>query len=1171
MLSFVAIAMMIAVAFVGFTFIADDGSDAADKNNFIVDGKGYNTFEDAIAAAKASPNKELKFNVDDKTSFLTGNFNVSYEVSGLTIDLNEHTITTVNGGFVLEGVGFTVCNGTIDAQGESYALGIGNGKNTENVTVKDLILRGGVNVYCAKNVSLKGITYYGTNYYSAWSDQSGGIIIKDGTYESLCAKTNSLLGVSKSKGSMLIVGGTFIVKEGKTLALQGDYNSPVIEGGFFYKQGGDSDSALFKELTGYLKDDTYCVAKATATIGDEQQTGYRVMLISEAEASITADGVTTYYATFEDAAKASTEGQKIDILNDIVMSETVGSEDTPIFGSIEIAADKNIAFDLGGYAIYSQAEKVFDNMGTLILGNGEIFQYKSGYTAIKNFANGVLTIEDLNVTIIDGKDGHTGIAVKQDDYDKEGGSLVTDPKGYITINSGTFTAGQAVQAWGNVTIEGGTFNGQITAITCKGDNAGNIGITGGTFNSDLVAVSLKDWAGEDGQSPVIFVDMNNVILKDGINVNVGYADDTTQAFVGQSEYPKDSGSIPIVVIQGTLPNTVNTNASIAMPSTSDDGVESTGYLAFLEDAVKVLGKPGITATEVEIIFLKNISAVTPGNTNEAAFWFANDKVEITIDGNGKVMTYDADEATDDANKRFNVIGFGSGVTASIKDLVINGNFKARNGINIYQSADIVVSDVTISNIKMAGIVANACTLTVEDCDVGMAGGVGGINVDAKGMKASLTVNGFFVGSIWTESRELVTVAYDECALKIESDITDDESKVTKWACWFSEGDDSVVPWIDDFIEKGDVSMEGYLILEKEMIDVPKDRTFIISEGSTFTGTIVGPQSGDKDNKLVAQGLKAGTNGITFTGGSLIINGIMMADGSSEGGVTVTVSGDAIKIEGTLEEGATMVINEGTTVTIEAEFASNGTIVVEGTMVNNGTVSNAGTLKVTGSSEVSGTPIVNTGIVADKRTTGTAVPIDTTSTGKLVVTEDNASAYEGSSTKIIIETDKITSGTITSNTDEYVFVDAVTTTGKLKIVMNGGQYTITIPAGTAIPAATVISVVWKSTGSDTVVYDIDTGDITKFTAKLPTIKGFVSAKVYCDGYKIDGVKYIPSSGYVTFDAEHNSTFTITLSNAPDPVDVDTSGSDGVDQNLLFIGAVVLLMLSILTLAAVIMRK
>ncbi len=355
--------------------------------------------------------------------------------------------------------------------------------------------------------------------------------------------------------------------------------------------------------------------------------------------------------------------------------------------------------------------------------------------------------------------------------------------------------------------------------------------------------------------------------------------------------------------------------------------------------------------------------------------------------------------------------------------------------------------------------------------------------------------------------------------------------------------------------------------------VGKDVTLTITKDSTLTGTINGPG----DSKLTANGMKAGEGGITITGGSLIINGKIMNASGSEAGATVTVSGGAIKINGSLEAGATMVIEENTTVTVEngKSFSSEGIIDNKGIITNDGVLTNNGTIKMTGASNIAGDKkVVNNGIVIDERAEDKpAVPITNDGT---VVAKNNADEYKKAKIDVVEQDpDKRADaeGKIEVSTNKYAFITPITTTGKLDIVMNNGQYTVTIPEGTTIAAGTVISVSLIEYQSDSVTrYQINTPGIENFSMKLPCQVGFKKAKVYCDDSEmgVSKVRYDAGAGYVTFDASHNSVFTIVLSNTSHAGTTTVSGGDTTDDYSLVI-AFVVLVASLGFLAYVIKRR
>ena len=273
----------------------------------------------------------------------------------------------------------------------------------------------------------------------------------------------------------------------------------------------------------------------------------------------------------------------------------------------------------------------------------------------------------------------------------------------------------------------------------------------------------------------------------------------------------------------------------------------------------------------------------------------------------------------------------------------------------------------------------------------------------------------------------------------------------------------------------------------------------------------------------------------------------------------------------------MEIEKGTTVTIEANksFVSNGVIANAGTIANSGTLTNSGTLKMTGSSTVDGA-IINNAVVADERSSGsTAVPIDTSKSTGAVVTQTNADAYTDSGVTVIVEdpeTSAKTSGSVSVDSNKYVFAYSITTTGKLIITMddNNRSYTITIPSGQSISAGTVFTIAFEESksSSNKFVYDINTPGLTDFNVKLPCAAGFDKAKVTYNNSTSGITDVVYSGGYVSFNTTHNSEYVISLS-------MSSSGIAGVDdvfdKNTAFIGAIFVLVVAILAFAVVIKRN
>ncbi len=433
--------------------------------------------------------------------------------------------------------------------------------------------------------------------------------------------------------------------------------------------------------------------------------------------------------------------------------------------------------------------------------------------------------------------------------------------------------------------------------------------------------------------------------------------------------------------------------------------------------------------------------------------------------------------------------------------------------------------------------------------------------NASPIKTKLTIDsGTFIGTIDVEN----VFKYDDVKELIA--INGGSFSDLSGLAYVAEG--KTYNLVEDCVVNSDITVKEKTILsvaDGKTISIDAGKKLIIQNGATFNGTILGPDG----NKLVANGMKAGDGGITITGGSLIINGKIMNAGGSEAGVTVTVTGDGIKISGSLDANVTMVIEKDTIVTVKSgdEFSFNGTI------TNNGTLRIEDSTTIT---TVETSKVVNNGVVVDERAKeADAVPVTNDGT---VVAKNNADMYKGEGVDVVEQDpDKpiATEGKIEVNTNKYAFITPITTTGKLNIVMNDGykQYTVTIPEGTTIAAGTVISVSFIEYQSDSVTrYQINTPGIENFSMKLPCQVGFKKAKVYCDDSElgVSKVRYDAGTGYVTFDASHNSVFTIVLSNTSPAGTTTVSGGDTTNDYSLVI-AFVVLVASLGFLAYVIRKK
>lgn len=164
-------------------------------------------------------------------------------------------------------------------------------------------------------------------------------------------------------------------------------------------------------------------------------------------------------------------------------------KDVVLSATAEITS--NVTINFNGHKIYNTA--TFDGYFILVqkgytvtMKDGAIVDSrgneKGTITTVCNL--GTLSLE--NMTISRG----VGIAVKNDE---DGPTQY----GKLTVTNCTITAGsnqikgQAIQNWGEATIESGTFNADVNAWAYKGGHAGSTTINGGTFNCNVQSLQLN--------------------------------------------------------------------------------------------------------------------------------------------------------------------------------------------------------------------------------------------------------------------------------------------------------------------------------------------------------------------------------------------------------------------------------------------------------------------------------------------------------------------------------------------------------------------------------------------------------------------------------------------------------------------------------------------------------
>ncbi|MDD7478259.1 MAG: hypothetical protein PUK35_00145 [Methanomassiliicoccales archaeon] len=900
-------------------------------------------------------------------------------------------------------------------------------------------------------------------------------------------------------------------------------------------------------------------------------------------ASVKIGDVTTEYATIEKAVKAAQPNNSGNVATVTLLKDVTTAETLPFTRSGQYILDiGEFTLTQGGsgymISVGGSAPPVYpiDTINTsaqiTIKGTGKII---ANNTTFRSYG-----------TMIFGENG-VGPTVTIDVEGNSHSMFKVEEGSFLTINGGTFNLSsnpsnkvtRIMQSFGTTVINNGTFNGDIELWSCtvEGKNYDStVTINEGSFNGKLLRLSDSNFVLDDEDKFIVkggsFTDIANAVKYATSGATITLADD-----IELDERITVKNKAVTIDLNGKT-------ITAAETFTSQCGailVDSEGDLTIDDTSVNKTG--GIDVYNSETL-----------NDGFAPIWGAI--AVYPVNGHTAKLTVNAGEYR--ANY-YTIVGSGNCTTEGKIDIIINdGKFESPDGHGMY------LPHVGITIINKGAFIAKDCAIEIRAGVLGIKDGQfestatefscnpNGNGTTTSGAviaiaqhttKKDITVNisgGVFEGlRALNESNPQENDPAPRVGISITGGVFKGEISAVDSIDFIKGGSFSDLSGlayvaegktynlVEDCVVNSDITVKEKTILsvaDSKSITIDAGKKLTIQKDATFNGTILGPNS----NKLVANGMKAGNGGITITGGSLIINGDIIGESSSVAGATVTVTGNGIKISGSLESGATMVIEEGTVVTVEdgKTFSSEGIIDNKGIITNDGVLTNDGTIKMTGASEITSTgdkKIVNNGIIIDNRNKGAEiVPIDTDSKG-IVVSKKNSKLYEDEGFEAVAQDpdmDVKSEGTIEVDINKFAFIDPITTTGKLDIVMNDGdrQYTITIPKGTTIASGTVITVKFIEHQSFATKYYINTPGIENFSVKLPCQIGFKKAKVLCDDSElgISEVRYNKGTGYVTFDATHNSVFTIVLSEASPANVTTTSGGSATDDYSLVIAFVVL---------------
>lgn len=500
--AFLAVMMVLTMAPVAFA--ADEGGTTGVAKIGDVE---YPTLQAAVDAANNGDTIVLKKSISateigekKQLQFVKADMNV-------TLDLNQNTITAEAGEAIAinaANITLTVKNGTIENFAEgNYSDGVYAYKESNNLTltfesvvlksrtqglaVQGLTSNSNVNIVNSKITSAEELGIY-------YPPKSGTLTISDSEITGvtgIVVKGSNLV----VKGEKTIISGTgpnvdpetyytgatdgssTLTETGDALYIESGYNdrdiSVSISGGhlnsksakavrMFVKNGENTSAKREISVTGGTFSSDVSAYVAEGYVQNENGT---VEQLGETNAVAKIDD--TYYKTLADAVAAANDGKTVTLLKNVVLNST-------------LTLNKSMTLDLNGCKISNGSTMGTDylvsiaaNADVSIVGNKENSKISDSRSNAQGTITAVvvygkLTVAGDNLTI---SRGANGIAIKVEDNP---GTLIVNG-GTITVDKPTKTSSQAIQNWGNATINSGVFNGDVDSYAYIAANKNYVG------------------------------------------------------------------------------------------------------------------------------------------------------------------------------------------------------------------------------------------------------------------------------------------------------------------------------------------------------------------------------------------------------------------------------------------------------------------------------------------------------------------------------------------------------------------------------------------------------------------------------------------------------------------------------------------------------------------------
>ena len=235
--------------------------------------------ENAVAQVGTQYFNSLKAAIDNASEGDTVTLLHNYEVTtaenteynlpdNSILDLGGHTLTVPYMAAIFQGNNVSIQNGTFDSNAD-YPLFIGNGTEETNITIKNIDVNGGINVYVATVTLVDVNANVGDKtYHAVWGDEGSNITIQSGAYTANPSESSSwavyVFGGDDSDGTedgpddhgkITILGGDISGKIGINNLEEGAEGCLTVSGGYFTSDpseyvsegyiAGDSDNSSY--------------------------------------------------------------------------------------------------------------------------------------------------------------------------------------------------------------------------------------------------------------------------------------------------------------------------------------------------------------------------------------------------------------------------------------------------------------------------------------------------------------------------------------------------------------------------------------------------------------------------------------------------------------------------------------------------------------------------------------------------------------------------------------------------------------------------------------------------------------------------------------------------------------------------------------------------------------